>query len=104
MVARHGVVAAAFGVAAVVVWFLDRRPAGEGRASKPLTVLCLLLLSQGVLGIVQYHSHLPAGLVWVHVGLATASWLTTLWAVASAGRLAPRVRESEAGLAEPARA
>jgi hypothetical protein len=29
-------------------------------------------------------------MVWVHVTLATASWLATLWAVASAGRLAPR--------------
>jgi hypothetical protein len=40
----------------------------------------------------------------VHVTLATASWLTTLWAVASAGRLAPRASRSEVGLAEPARA
>jgi hypothetical protein len=43
-------------------------------------------------------------MVWVHVTLATASWLTTLWAVASAGRLAPRTSRSEVGLAAPARA
>jgi cytochrome c oxidase assembly protein subunit 15 len=102
MVARHGAVAAAFGVAAVAVWFIDRRAGAERRAQKPLTVLCLLLLAQGVLGFVQYRLHVPAGMVWVHVTLATASWLTTLWAVASAGRLAPRVRESEAGLTAPA--
>jgi len=105
MVARHGAVAAAFGVAAIVVWWLDRRPnGGERRASRPLTVLCLLLLVQGILGFVQYRLHVPAGMVWVHVTLATASWLTTLWAVASAGRLAPRARESEAGVAAPASA
>jgi cytochrome c oxidase assembly protein subunit 15 len=105
MVERHGVVAAAFGVAAVVVWFIDRRPdGGERRASRPLTVLCLLLLAQGVLGFIQYRLHIPAGMVWVHVTLATASWLTTLWAVASAGRLAPRTSRSEVGLAAPARA
>jgi cytochrome c oxidase assembly protein subunit 15 len=105
MVARHGVVAAAFGVAAIAVWWLDRRPnGGERRASRPLTVLCLLLLVQGILGFVQYRLHVPAGMVWVHVTLATASWLTTLWAVASAGRLAPRARESEAGVAAPASA
>jgi cytochrome c oxidase assembly protein subunit 15 len=105
-VERHGAVAAAFGVAAVAVWFIDRRAAGEGRAHKPLTVLCLLLLAQGVLGFVQYRLHLPAGMVWVHVTLATASWLATLWAVASAGRLVPRAaRESEsAALAAGARA
>jgi cytochrome c oxidase assembly protein subunit 15 len=96
MVQRHGAIAAAFGVAAVAVWLIDRRPAGEGRARRPLTLLCLLLLTQGILGFVQYRLHVPAGMVWVHVLLATASWLTTLWAVAAAGRLAPRARESEA--------
>jgi heme a synthase len=95
MVARHGVVAAAFGVAAVAVWSIDRRAnGGERRASRPLTLLCVLLLLQGILGFVQYRLHVPAGMVWVHVTLATASWLATLWAVASAGRLAPRTRVS----------
>jgi hypothetical protein len=28
--------------------------------------------------------------VWVHVTLATLSWVALLWAVAAAGRLAPR--------------
>lgn len=98
MVQRHGAVAAAFGIAAVVVWFISRRPAGEGRAQRPLTVLCLLLLAQGVLGILQYRLHLPAGMVWAHIVLATASWLTTLWAVGAAGRLAPRTRQRETGL------
>jgi cytochrome c oxidase assembly protein subunit 15 len=105
MVARHGAIAAAFGVAAVTVWFIDRRPrGGERRAQRPLTVLCLLLLAQGVLGFIQYRLHVPAGMVWAHVTLATASWLTTLWAVASAGRLKPRPRLNEAGVAAPARA
>ncbi len=61
-------------------------------------MLCLLLLAQGVLGFIQYRLHVPAGMVWVHVTLATASWLATLWAVASAGRLEPRTRRSEARL------
>jgi cytochrome c oxidase assembly protein subunit 15 len=104
MVERHGAIAAAFGFAAVAVWFIDRRTGGEGRARRPLTVLCLLLLTQGVLGFIQYRLHVPAGMVWVHVTLATASWLTTLWAVAAAGRLGPRVSESEAALPSAARA
>jgi heme a synthase len=104
MVARHGAVAAAFGVAAVAVWLIDRRPGAERRAQRPLTLLCLLLLAQGVLGFAQYRLHVPAGMVWVHVTLATASWLATLWAVASAGRLAPRAQRSRAGLAAPAEA
>jgi cytochrome c oxidase assembly protein subunit 15 len=105
MVARHGALAAAFGIAAVAVWFIDRRPnGGERRASRALTVLCLLLLAQGILGFVQYRLHVPAGMVWVHVTLATASWLATLWAVASAGRLAPREQRSEVTVPAAARA
>lgn len=95
MVARHGAVAAAFGVAAVAVWLIDRRRGGERRAQRPLTLLCLLLLAQGILGFVQYRLHVPAGMVWVHVTLATASWLATLWAVASAGRVAPKTSRQE---------
>lgn len=89
LVTRHGAVAALFGLAAVGVWFVLRRPGAERRAQRPVTLLCLLLATQGVVGIVQYELELPAGLVWVHVVLATLTWLTTLWAVGSAGRLAP---------------
>ncbi len=96
LVTRHGVIAALFGIAAVGVWFLLRRPGAEQRAQKPVTVLCILLAVQGILGFAQYQLELPAGLVWVHVVLATCTWLTTLWAVGSAGRLAaPSSRKLE---------
>ena len=36
-------------------------------------------------------------MVWVHVALATVTWLALLWAVAAAGRLAPRAVEVPAG-------
>ncbi len=52
---------------------------------RPLTVLCWLLLAQGAVGLDQYETHLPAGLVWVHVCLASLSWLATLWAACAAG-------------------
>ena len=29
-------------------------------------------------------------MVWVHVVLATVTWIAVLWSVAAAGRLAPR--------------
>jgi cytochrome c oxidase assembly protein subunit 15 len=93
VVQRHAVVAGAFGLAAVGVWLIDRRAGSEGRARKPLTVLCLLLAAQGVLGFAQYRLHLPAGMVWAHVALASLAWLATLWAVAAAGRLAPPERD-----------
>jgi cytochrome c oxidase assembly protein subunit 15 len=87
---RHGVVAAAFGCAVLAVWLVLRRAGGEKRALKPLTVTLGLIVLQGVLGIVQYRAKLPAELVWLHVALATLTWVSVLWAVASAGRLAPR--------------
>jgi cytochrome c oxidase assembly protein subunit 15 len=90
MVERHGVMAAIFGLAAVAVWFVLRRRGGDRRALRPLTVLIAMLGFQGLLGIVQYASKLPAGLVWIHVASATVTWLTVLWTVASAGRLVPR--------------
>jgi cytochrome c oxidase assembly protein subunit 15 len=57
---------------------------------EPLTVLGVLLAAQGLVGSVQYELKLPSEMVWVHVSLATVSWLTVLWVVAAAGRLAPR--------------
>jgi cytochrome c oxidase assembly protein subunit 15 len=89
IVTRHGVMAALFGVAAVGVWLFVRRRGGDRRALAPLTLMCVLLALQGVVGIAQYRLELPAGLVWVHVGLATANWLCVLWAVGAAGRLVP---------------
>jgi heme a synthase len=106
MVERHGAVAAVMGLAAIGVWFLLRREGGERRALRPITVLLGLLAAQGVLGIAQYRLHLPGELVWVHVLLATATWLSVLWSVGAAGRLepAPAVlrQRSEAGVASPA--
>jgi hypothetical protein len=43
-------------------------------------------------------------MVWVHVTLATLTWLTVLWAVAVAGRLAPRAVEVPGRDAAAARA
>jgi hypothetical protein len=48
------------------------------------------LAAQGLVGSVQYELHLPSDMVWVHVALATFTWLCLLWAVAAAGRLVPR--------------
>jgi cytochrome c oxidase assembly protein subunit 15 len=90
VVQRHAAVATVFGVAAIAVWLLLRRPDGDRRAVGPLTWVIALLALQGVVGGVQWAAELPGELVWVHVGLATLTWLTMLWTVAAAGRLEPR--------------
>ena len=53
---------------------------------------------QGVLGYVQYFTHLPAGLVWVHVAMAV-----TLWVLAVRLYLSTRTRDSlpEASATQP---
>src|SRR5437588_5290339 len=89
VVHRHATIAALFGVAVIAVWLLQRRR-GDGRVVEALTVLGVLMAAQGLVGSVQYELRLPSDIVWVHVGLATATWLALLWAVAAAGRLVPR--------------
>jgi cytochrome c oxidase assembly protein subunit 15 len=90
VVQRHGAIAALFGLALCAVWLVLRREGGERRALRPLTITIGLVAVQGALGLVQYNAKLPGELVWIHVALATLTWLSVLWTVASAGRLAPR--------------
>jgi cytochrome c oxidase assembly protein subunit 15 len=105
MVQRHSGIAALFGLAAIAVWLLLRRDGGDRRASRPLAWVIALLGLQGVVGGVQWALELPSELVWLHVAIATLTWLAMLWTVAAAGRLAPRgamERQAEAP-AQPGR-
>ena len=94
---QHATIAAIFGVAVIGVWFLRRRRGASAQELEPLTVLGVLLAAQGLVGSVQYELKLPSDMVWVHVSLATFTWLTVLWVAASAGRLAPRALEVPVG-------
>jgi cytochrome c oxidase assembly protein subunit 15 len=87
---QHATIAVVFGVATIGVWLLKRSRGGALDPLEPLTVLAILLAAQGLVGSVQYELKLPAEMVWVHVVLATLTWLVTLWAVAVEGRLVPR--------------
>jgi cytochrome c oxidase assembly protein subunit 15 len=101
---RHAEIAFVFSLAAVGVWWLARRRAVGPAVQRPLTVLCVLLVLQGFVGLDQYETHLPAELVWVHVVLACLTWLSTLWAACAAGPLASRsVPATERRVAPPAR-
>jgi len=85
---RHAEIAFVFSVLAVLCWWRARRDGASQRLQRPLTVLCILLAVQGAVGLDQYYTHLPTELVWVHVCLATATWITTLWSACVAGALA----------------
>jgi cytochrome c oxidase assembly protein subunit 15 len=90
LVQQHGTAAALLGVAVIAVWLLYRRRGASATAIEPLTTLGVLIAAQGLVGSAQYELQLPTEMVWVHVGLATATWIAILWSVASAGRLVPR--------------
>jgi cytochrome c oxidase assembly protein subunit 15 len=87
---QHATVAAIFGLAVIGVWFLRRRRGASAADLEPLTVLGVLLAAQGLIGSVQYELRLPTDMVWVHVALATVTWLVVLWAWAAEGSLVPR--------------
>ncbi len=90
VVHQHATIAALFGVAVIGVWYLLRRRGASAAVTEPVTVLGVLLAAQGLVGSVQYELKLPSDMVWVHVTLATATWLVALWAVAAVGRSVPR--------------
>jgi len=94
----HGRFSTLLGLSAVALWLYLRRIGAGAGLRRAVTVLCVLLAVQGVVGFVQYETKLPAGVVWVHVVFATLTWLSVLWSVAAAGRLAASTEP------EPARA
>lgn len=55
------------------------------------------LALQGVIGYVQYFSHLPAGLVWVHVSSSVVLWIFVLRMFLSTGTGLPRSPGPSAG-------
>jgi cytochrome c oxidase assembly protein subunit 15 len=92
---RHAEIALAFSLFAVLVWWLARRRGADELVRRCTTVLCVLLALQGAVGLDQYETHLPTELVWIHVSLACACWLTALWTAYAAGhrRLSQRLSE-----------
>jgi cytochrome c oxidase assembly protein subunit 15 len=99
---RHAEIAFVFSLAAVLVWWLARRRQAREGVQRPLTVLCVLLALQGIVGLDQYYTHLPTELVWLHVALASGVWVCLLWSACVAGALAPfRARK---GLQRPVEA
>ena len=98
----HGRFSTFFGLCAVALWLYLRHVGAGAGLRRAVTTLCLLVAAQGVVGFIQYENRLPAGLVWVHVVLATLTWVTVLWTVASAGRLAPAADSTTAAKPEPA--
>jgi cytochrome c oxidase assembly protein subunit 15 len=103
VVQRHSAIAAVFGLAVIAVLFLLRRSGGDRRAQKPLLAVLGLLTVQGAVGGSQWALELPSELVWLHIALATTTWIAVLWAVATAGRIEPRRARDASGHADRSR-
>ena len=100
LIDRHGVLAAALGVLAVATWWLARRGGADADLRTRLTRICLLLAAQGIVGIAQFQLELPAEIVWVHVALATLTWVGIVLATMQVG-LSSRARERAADVSAP---
>ena len=87
---RHATLATLLGVGVILAWFLSKRRAENRHLTDSLMVAGILMAAQGLVGTVQYELALPADIVWVHVTMATFTWIALLWCVGAAGRLAPR--------------
>ncbi|MDA0182393.1 COX15/CtaA family protein [Solirubrobacter phytolaccae] len=84
---RHSTMGAILGLLSVAVWVIVRRRDDDPLIRRTTTVVCLLLACQGAVGIVQWQLHLPPGLVWVHVTLATVTWIAVLISACAGGRI-----------------
>jgi cytochrome c oxidase assembly protein subunit 15 len=93
----HGHLAAVFGAAAVALWFLARHRGAPAALRRTLTGACLLVALQGIVGLIQYHTNLPAGVVWVHASLPAALWGLLVWSWLAAGHLRPALAPDASG-------
>lgn len=85
----HGHIAAALGVLALASWLYMQIAGGPRRVFVPLTATTVLLGVQGLVGHIQWDNELPAWIVFVHVALACATWVTLLWSIGAAGAKVP---------------
>jgi heme a synthase len=103
-IGQHAVIAALFGVFAIALWVVLRRRTADPMLRRAVTILIGLLALQGIVGATQYSLELPSELVWVHVMIATLTWVAVLWATASAGFLVAKSTERQAAQASEPRA
>jgi heme a synthase len=95
LIKLHGHLAAALGVGAVALFFFARHRHATADLRRTLTAICVLLAVQGALGLWQYHTQLPATIVWVHSSLPAVLWALLVWNWLAAGK--PATAEQPAG-------
>jgi cytochrome c oxidase assembly protein subunit 15 len=96
LIKLHGHLAAAMGVGALALLGLAWRRRATGGLRRTLVAICALLGLQGALGLWQYHTQLPAEIVWVHSSLPAVLWALLVWSFLAAGRPAAAGAEARA--------
>jgi heme a synthase len=96
---QHGYIASALGASVLVALAIALMRRAERELVTALGVVLGLLVLQGAIGAIQYALELPAEIVWVHVCVATCTWVALLWTWSAAG--APARERAEASAAEP---
>jgi cytochrome c oxidase assembly protein subunit 15 len=97
----HGRLGTALGVSCVILWLLLRRRGADRQLLNAIAATAILIGVQGVVGAIQYFNGLPAGIVWIHIVIATVAWMTMMWAVCAAGRAVPRAERAPASTPKP---
>jgi cytochrome c oxidase assembly protein subunit 15 len=82
----HGHLAAALGFFALALFAYLVWRGVRGELRRTLAAVCVLLGVQGALGLWQYHTQLPAELVWIHSSLPAVLWALLVWSWLAAGR------------------
>jgi cytochrome c oxidase assembly protein subunit 15 len=85
MIKIHGHLAAAMGVGAIAVWLVALLRGAGSALVRSLAAVCVLMGIQGALGLWQYHTHLPAEIVWVHSSVPAVLWAALVWSWLTAG-------------------
>jgi cytochrome c oxidase assembly protein subunit 15 len=91
---NHAIVAAILGMGVIGALAYSWWKGAGTPLLKALGTVVALLVLQGVIGATQYALELPAELVWVHVGVATCTWVSLLWVWSVAGSPAGEVSEA----------
>lgn len=84
-VGNHSTVAVILGLMTIATFVLAYVRDASGRLLAAVATVGVMLALQGILGIIQYSLKLPTGLVWVHVVMATCTWVALLWVWSAAG-------------------
>ncbi len=91
----HGYIVTALGLGTLAAWWRSRR-SDNAELTQTFMLTLALLAAQGVIGILQYQLELPSEMVWVHVALATLTWVGYVHLRAAAGPLPARANKPAA--------